>query len=533
MGLLTEHARVFFDDNGERLNDRGRLVAVAVYCCVALVLLRRVKFWLVKNFPSNIREYVPYQHDAGGTDTVVVDCTHTHLPTLTHHKESTTPQFLKQRTGDTSTDVVLNALTCETGWPAIRVASKVSCNHFDIDGLTSVWSLIYPLKARKHEYLLRAIARLGDMRELDFRDGSLTQEGHSIPPGSVADQALRFCCWMNAVEILKFTSPFEGDEFCESKKKYKHFLPLIADVLDVIAFDAEMATITPEDARQTGRTTELETKRVVMKHRSKNKLELWRGDNERAIVLRDLSRLCNPALTKVSFHSEINVAFIESNDTTPFHYYASFSAVKNADVVVTMFADDGNDSNDGNESNTTHDLGSKISKYEVEMRYVTFVDYQSRPTTPRLDLSILAKRLDAVENFGQKSIQKPSQKRWDVSGFTDSGPLLRINHELHRLTKAQRYGAPFERPVFPSSIPNDQFKSIVVSFFRHAFSEMAAKGVVPRGLKASGNGLKGGRDDLKGDTTELNAIASVRKVGWTWRETRDAHATVDWGTWES
>jgi|TARA_B110000967_G_scaffold28451_1_gene26488 hypothetical protein len=440
MGALSDRLAGFFDERGS-LTDDGRIAAAVAYMICVVVVLRRVKFFLIRLFPSNVLEFVPYKHDAKGTDTVCVDCTHKHLPTLTHHKESSTPDYLKGTTGDTSTDVVLNALTHPTGWAPARTATKVTCNHFDIDGLLSVWALIHPLKARRHEELLRACARLGDLRELgldmDRRGNDNSANSHQIvPPGSLSDQALRFCCFVNAVETQTFTAPFVGDEFEESRKKYKHFLPIVSEVIDIIVFHAEVHAeaaslgvgdtsksngddIDASNASRKGAyadgkepAAEVETKRIAMKTRA-TFLELSLGDAERATVLRDLHRLFDETKTQIAFNKNTNVVFIKTADETPFHYYASFSVEPGADVVVCQ----------------------NFTKYEIEQRYVTFVDLRSRPTTPRLDMAVLAKRLNALEqkrNFGNATT-----KRWDVSGFTDSGPLLRINCSENRLSKAQ------------------------------------------------------------------------------------------------
>jgi hypothetical protein len=43
--------------------------------------------------------------------------------------------------------------------------------------------------------------------------------------------------------------------------------------------------------------------------------------------------------------------------------------------------------------------------------------------------------------------------QWVANSLTDTGPLLRLQRRGENLTKAQRYGHPFERPVYSSSIP--------------------------------------------------------------------------------
>jgi hypothetical protein len=97
---------------------------------------------------------------------------------------------------------------------------------------------------------------------------------------------------------------------------------------------------------------------------------------------------------------------------------------------------------------------------------------------------------------------------WECAGFTDSGPLLRLGDPNRRLSKAQRYGSPRDRPHFASTIPPEVFKNTVASFFRHALESIARV-----------NGTAGG-------------AAGVAKVGWTWKETRNAHDAVDWSKWE-
>ena len=78
-------------------------------------------------------------------------------------------------------------------------------------------------------------------------------------------------------------------------------------------------------------------------------------------------------------------------------------------------------------------------------------------------------------------------------------------------SQSQRYGAPHERPIFESKIGIDTFAKEVAGFFEFGLSEMAKKGIVPGGSDAK----------------------SVRKLGWSWKETRDAHDAVDWEGWGS
>ena len=161
---------------------------------------------------------------------------------------------------------------------------------------------------------------------------------------------------------------------------------------------------------------------------------------------------------------------------------------KNADVVVSAHGD---------------------RAYEIESRYVGFVDYRSRPTTPRLDLGVLADALNAMEaSKTLKTINGGAEPKWECAGFTDSGPLLRLGDPSLRLTKAQRYGSPSDRPHFASTIPYAALKKTTASFFRHALESIARA-----------RGTSGG-------------AAGVAKVGWTWKETRAAHDAIDWSEWK-
>jgi hypothetical protein len=49
--------------------------------------------------------------------------------------------------------------------------------------------------------------------------------------------------------------------------------------------------------------------------------------------------------------------------------------------------------------------------------------------------------------------QQQLDVQWVANSLTDTGPLLRLQRRGESLTKAQRYGHPFERPMYSSSIP--------------------------------------------------------------------------------
>jgi hypothetical protein len=54
--------------------------------------------------------------------------------------------------------------------------------------------------------------------------------------------------------------------------------------------------------------------------------------------------------------------------------------------------------------------------------------------------------------------------QWVANSLTDTGPLLRLQRRGESLTKAQRYGHPFERPVYSSAIPPRKMQVCGVTF---------------------------------------------------------------------
>ena len=166
-------------------------------------------------------EFVPWkdvdsdQQKSGSV--VVVDATHPTLPCLTHHRMAAHRQHGLR--GDTSSDLVFAARAERSRM--LRNATKVSCDHFDIDALVSVFVATRPLAARPRERLLREIARIGDFRHL------------SADPAqdALCRTALAVCCWINSEEKRVFARPFErgtkgagGEGVYQDGNKWSYFL---------------------------------------------------------------------------------------------------------------------------------------------------------------------------------------------------------------------------------------------------------------------------------------------------------------------
>jgi hypothetical protein len=412
-----------------------------------------------KKYPYKrvVRGWVPWSGSEHAEDVLVVDCTHAKNKTITHHKGSSTPREVK--VGDTSTENVLHAIKTRHRFTTKRgKVSRVTCDHFDIDGLISVFSVLHPNDAVKYEEILVEAARIGDFREFEHVN--------VVAPASV--KALRLCSYINQVEKERFNLPFVGDEKENCLLKYKHFLEY---------FKGYVVACGTCDVDRIHEEFEL----------------TMEGEEEFSKVLRD-AKLVREHKNDITKWLEVSTTVIKL--PKPVHYYALFGATVGTDTCIAIY--------DG-------------KRYEVEHKYTTFVDVQSRETQPRLDLTHLAKTLNALEE--DDGIKR--NFKWEVAGVTDTGPLLRL-HDLSasaRLTKAERYQHPDQRKINPSSIPQSAFLETVKSYLIFGQKEMARYAKI--------NPLAGREVDCVGDGSGY-----LRGKNWTWKETQTLNANVDWSAWD-
>jgi len=166
-----------------------------------------------------------------------------------------------------------------------------------------------------------------------------------------------------------------------------------------------------------------------------------RGTLHRSIWEKEYLKIvegCRSISSVKRFH---DVGLVVVRAPKPLHYYSLFSVVKEADVVLSLYDN---------------------QMYEVEQRYSTFVELTSRPVFPRISMKNLAKELT-----------RKTKQTWNANEFTDSGPLLRIENESRNLSKAERYGNPFERPIYPcKALSPDDMVKIVSSYFRFAYGQL-------------------------------------------------------------
>ncbi|HET6992650.1 MAG TPA: DUF6687 family protein, partial [Bacteroidia bacterium] len=122
-----------------------------------------------------MKSFIPF-HELNDRNAIIVDGAHSSGLILSHWKGQNN---LQEIADDTSAAIVLNAI--RKNIPGLN-PDLITATHFDIDGLVGVWSLFEPEIALQHEPVLKAVARIGDFRELDL----------SRPED---DDALKIVCW--------------------------------------------------------------------------------------------------------------------------------------------------------------------------------------------------------------------------------------------------------------------------------------------------------------------------------------------------
>jgi hypothetical protein len=222
----------------------------------------------------------------------------------------------------------------------------------------------------------------------------------------LADQTLQLACWLNAEEKKLFYEPFGAParrrtEADASAEKFEWFLPRFAAVLqNPAAFQAA-----------------------------------WQPEYER--IRRGIAQM-RSTLSQLTRYPDIGLVVVRTPEPVP--YYALFGDTAGFDIVLSLY--------DG-------------QRYELEYKYTTWIDLESRPTLPRLPLLSLVERLNEQERGAH---------RWAADGITDTGPLLRLKGRT--LNKAERYADPDGRPIYASSLAPAAVEAEVVSFFRERYASI-------------------------------------------------------------
>src|SRR3954463_5362442 len=108
-----------------------------------------------------------YSDAIAGVPKLSVDGTVDNAIHFSHWQGNETPASVK---ADTSTETVLNVVAAPNRNELTRTIALVTNNHFDTDGVLSVWAMLTGERARDRRDRLIAAAEAGDFSEFSSTD---------------------------------------------------------------------------------------------------------------------------------------------------------------------------------------------------------------------------------------------------------------------------------------------------------------------------------------------------------------------------
>ncbi|MGZ8842249.1 MAG: DUF6687 family protein [Pyrinomonadaceae bacterium] len=157
-----------------------------------------------------------YSDAIAGTPKLSVDGTVDNAIHFSHWQGNKTPRSVK---ADTSTEIALNLVAAKNRDELTQGIDLVTNNHFDTDGVLSVWTVLKGERALPLRKKLIAAAEAGDFSELSSVDGvraSIVIQGSDSPidkSGSPLAQQLA------------------GEDFNDEARAYELVLPHVEDVI--------------------------------------------------------------------------------------------------------------------------------------------------------------------------------------------------------------------------------------------------------------------------------------------------------------
>jgi hypothetical protein len=321
--------------------------------------------------------FVPYG-DTTAVPNVVVDgaANAGTVLTLSHWPGSPTPRELRE---DLSAQIALRVLDEPDRFAGLEVVTN---NHFDQDGLASVYALAHPDAARARRAQVIDVARAGDFGTFEDRDSariSFAIAAYDDPDLSPLGRAL-------------FEQPY--DEQCAAF--YDALLPQFGELL-----------AHPDRWR-----------------------DLW--EREDAHLGESIAAI-DGGVVAIDERRDLDLAVV----TVPEHWAARAAhrfTQRWTEAVHPMAVD--------NATERTRVLLVQGRSYRLELRYETWVMFVSRPVAPRPDLRELARRLDDLETGdarweaeppgaltprlglvdGRESSLEPARLRLEVERFLATAP---------------------------------------------------------------------------------------------------------------
>eukprot|EP00292_Cryptomonas_paramecium_P020169 CAMPEP_0113712184 /NCGR_PEP_ID=MMETSP0038_2-20120614/31237_1 /TAXON_ID=2898 /ORGANISM="Cryptomonas paramecium" /LENGTH=174 /DNA_ID=CAMNT_0000638655 /DNA_START=318 /DNA_END=839 /DNA_ORIENTATION=- /assembly_acc=CAM_ASM_000170 len=112
---------------------------------------------------------------------------------------------------------------------------------------------------------------------------------------------------------------------------------------------------------------------------------------------------------RIRRYEDIDLCVIESPE--PVHYYSLFSHTRGFDVVLSSYG--------------------AANRMEIEQKYTQFVNLDSRPTFPRIEMITFTEMLNQLEqqhrNSSSGKAGKADGTEWVCERIVDTGPLLRLD----------------------------------------------------------------------------------------------------------
>ena len=278
------------------------------------------------------REYVAY-FEVGDTPNVVVDgaALPSTVLTLSHWPGAPTPDALR---ADLSAEIAFRYLE----QPELHVDARVvSNNHFDEDGLMSIYALTEPRAATERRVLVEDVARAGDFGTFRSRDAARV----SFAISAVADPA------RSPLGAAFFARPYEQ----VAHGLYVELLARVPALLDDV--DAHRDLWADEDAALARSERAVDTGEVTIEERP-----------------------------------EVDLAIVRVPESFAAHEVHRFTQHRHARVHPMAVH---------NRTSMLRVATICGPSYEVAFRYETWVQLVTRRPAPRVDLAPLAAHLDERE----------------------------------------------------------------------------------------------------------------------------------------
>ncbi len=327
--------------------------------------------------------YVPY-HELGDVENLIVDGAaneHTVL-TLSHWPGSRTPAALE---ADLSAEIAFHYLDQAVYHVDVDVVSN---NHFDEDGLVSLWTILHPHEARLRRELLIDVAAAGDFGT--YHDRRAPRVAFAL--STYADPEL---------SPLGPTT-FNLDSADQVGTLFEELLPRLPELCDH-----------PERYRR-----------------------LWEAED--AILTESEEAVCTGrvVIEEVPGLDLAVVSVPEESSTKRVHRFAQRRLQAVHPIAIY------------NATSHFRILQVQGQRYEFHYRYESWVRYTSRRPPPRVDLVPLADRLSSLERNGRWEadiVAHLTPRLALVDGVESSIPCHRLRAELERfLADAPPAWNPYE-----------------------------------------------------------------------------------------